>query len=193
MRLFVALDIDPAIRERMARFLDGVREFAADVRWVRAESLHITLKFIGEQPDHKLENIQKTLAEIRSPATRLNFHGYGFFPTPRSARVFWVGLDADEHLAKLADRVEQALEPVGIAREGRVFSPHLTLARGKSGAPRRRPDDQPNRNFQRLQEKLSLLPAPEFGTMSAREFFLYQSKLSPAGSQYTKLQKFPLT
>jgi len=109
MRLFVALDIDPAIRERMARFLDGVREFAADVRWVRAESLHITLKFIGEQPDHKLENIQKTLAEIRSPATRLNFHGYGFFPTPRSARVFWVGLDADEHLAKLADRVEQAL------------------------------------------------------------------------------------
>jgi len=193
MRLFVAFDIDPDIRERLARFLDGVREFAPDARWVRAESLHITLKFIGEQPDRKLETIQKTLAEIRSPATSLNFHGYGFFPTPRSARVFWVGLDADEHLARLASLVEQALEPMGIAREGRAFSPHLTLARGKSAAPQRRPHDRPNRIFQRLQEKLSPLPAPEFGTMNAREFFLYQSKLSPAGSQYTKLQKFPLT
>ncbi len=193
MRLFVALDIDAAIRERMARFLDGVREFAPDARWVRAESLHVTLKFIGEQSDRKLETIQKALGEIHSAATGLNFHGYGFFPTPRSARVFWVGLDADEHLAKLAGLVENSLEPLDIPREGRAFSPHLTLARGKSGAPQRRSDDRPNRIFQRLQEKLSVLPPPEFGTMTAREFFLYQSKLSPAGSQYTKLQNFPLT
>ncbi len=193
MRLFVALDLDPAIRERMASFLDGVRGFAPDVRWVRAESLHITLKFIGEQPDRKLETIGKALGEIQSAATGLNFHGYGFFPSARSARVFWVGLDADEHLAKLAGLVEQALEPLDIPREGRAFSPHLTLARGRSAAPQRRPDDLPSRAFQHLQEKLSALPPPEFGTMTAREFFLYQSKLSPAGSQYTKLQGFPLT
>ena len=192
MRLFVALDIDPQIRGRIARFLDGVREFAPDVRWVHAESLHLTLKFIGEQPDGRLSIIQGALAEIHSPATGLNFHGYGFFPTARSARVFWVGVDADEHLTHLVSRVEQALEPLGIKPEGREFSPHLTLARGKSGAPQRRPDDRPNRNFQRLQEKLSALPPPEFGTMTAREFFLYQSKLSPAGSQYTRLQRFPL-
>src|SRR5438270_10884020 len=101
MRLFVALDLDPEIRQRMARFLDRVREFASDARWVRAESLHITIKFIGEQPDHKLETIKQALAEIHSPATALNFHGYGFFPAPASARVFWVGVDADEYLAKL--------------------------------------------------------------------------------------------
>ena len=59
-------------------------------------------------------------------------------------------------------------------------------------APQRRPDDRPNRIFQRLQEKLGALPQPEFGTMTAREFFLYESKLSPAGSQYTQLQRFPL-
>jgi 2'-5' RNA ligase len=192
MRLFVALDIDATIRERIARFLDGVREFAADARWVRAESLHLTLKFIGEQPDRKLDAIKHALAGIHSPATALNFHGYGFFPTVRSARVFWVGVDADEHLAKLARLVEETLEPLGIKPEGRNFSPHLTLARGKSAAPQRRSDDRSNRAFQRLQEKLNVLPSPEFGTMTAREFFLYQSKLSPAGSQYTQLQRFPL-
>jgi 2'-5' RNA ligase len=169
-----------------------VREFAPDARWVRAESLHLTLKFIGEQPDHKLDAIKQSLASIRSPATALKFRGYGFFPTVRSARVFWTGVDADEHLANLARLVEEALEPLGIKPEGRDFSPHLTLARGKSAAPQRRPDDQPNRAFQGLQEKLNALPPPEFGTMTAREFFLYQSKLSPAGSQYTQLQRFPL-
>ncbi|HLK34147.1 MAG TPA: hypothetical protein VKT29_13720, partial [Terriglobales bacterium] len=65
--------------------------------------------------------------------------------------------------------------------------------RGRSAAPQRRPEDRGNRNFQRLQEKLGAMPSPEFGTMTAREFFLYQSKLSPAGSQYTQLQRFPLT
>ena len=193
MRLFVALDIDSAIRERIARFLDGVREFAPDARWVHAESLHLTLKFIGEQPDRKLDAIKQALAAIHSPATNLSFQGYGFFPTPRSARVFWVGVEADERLAQLARLVERALKPLGMQPEDRVFSPHLTLARGKSAAPQRRADDRPNRAFQHLQEKLSALPPPEFGTMTAREFFLYQSKLSPAGSQYTRLQGFTLT
>ena len=192
MRLFVALDLDAVIRERITRFLEGVREFAPDARWVSSRSLHLTLKFIGEQPDRNLEAIERALAELRSPATGLNFHGYGFFPTARSARVFWIGVDADEHLANLAGLVESALEPLGIRPEGRTFSPHLTLARGKSAAPQRHGDDRPNRVFQRLQEKLQALSPPEFGTMTAREFFLYQSKLSPAGSQYTQLRRFPL-
>lgn len=192
MRLFVALDIDPEVRQRIARFLEGVREFAPDVRWVHAESLHLTLKFIGEQPDRKLQAITQALAGICCPGPGLNFRGYGFFPTVRSARVFWVGVDADAHLPELAVRVENALEPVGIKPEARAFSPHLTLARGQSGAPQRRPSDRPNRAFEGLQEKLKVLPAPEFGTMTAREFFLYQSKLSPAGSRYTRLQSFPL-
>jgi 2'-5' RNA ligase len=185
MRLFVALDIDATIRERIARFLEGVREFAPDARWVSAESLHLTLKFIGEQPETRLDALKQALAGIQGAAIGLNFHGYGFFPSARSARVFWIGVDADEHLAQLAGMMEQALAPLGVRPEERAFSPHLTLARGKSG-------DRSNRMFQRLQEKLQALPAPEFGTMTAREFFLYQSKLSPAGSQYTRLQRFPL-
>ena len=83
---------------------------------------------------------------------------------------------------------------LGIPKEDRAFSPHLTLARGAggSGSPRWRKEDGPNPTFQHLQEKLSALPSPEFGTMTPREFFLYQSQLSPKGSKYTKLAAFAL-
>ena len=94
MRIFIALDIDDAIRQRLGTFLEGVREFAPEARWVRPESLHITLKFIGEKPAETVEQIQRALAGVRSPHFDINFRGYGFFPTAKSARVFWVGVDS---------------------------------------------------------------------------------------------------
>jgi len=194
MRLFIALDIDDAIRDRIRTFLEGVRVLAPDARWVPAESLHITLKFIGEKPPETAEAIKQSLAAIRAEAIPLVFRGYGFFPTPKSARVFWSGLEAESQLTRLAAAVDQATAALGIPREAQAFSPHLTLARGAggSGAPRWGKGDGPNRTFQRLQEKLAAMPAPEFGTMTAREFFLYQSRLSREGSPYTKLERFPL-
>ena len=68
MRLFIALDIDDAIRERIARFVEGVRNFAPDARWVKPESLHVTLKFIGEQPDAAVDQIKQALSASRSRA-----------------------------------------------------------------------------------------------------------------------------
>jgi len=195
MRLFIALDIDEAIRERIARFMDGVRGFAENARWVQPESLHLTLKFIGEQPEPAVEQIKQALGTIRASAAEIQFRGYGFFPTPKSARVFWVGMESGPQLAALAKAIDDQTASLGIPKEERAFSPHLTLARGGggSGSPRWRKGDGPNRTFQHLQEKLSALPAPEFGTMTAREFFLYQSQLSPKGSKYTKLSRFELT
>ncbi|MFZ0804604.1 MAG: RNA 2',3'-cyclic phosphodiesterase [Candidatus Sulfotelmatobacter sp.] len=194
MRLFVALDIDEFIRERIARFAEAVGPFAPDARWTKPESLHITLKFVGEQPDDALASIKSALATVKEGALEIQFRGYGFFPTGKSPRVFWVGMQAGPRLGALAAAVDQATCALGIPKEDRAFSPHLTLARGagSSGSPRRMVQDRPNRAFQRLQEKLSVLPAPEFGTMSAREFFLYQSQLSPKGSKYTKLERFIL-
>jgi RNA 2',3'-cyclic 3'-phosphodiesterase len=194
MRVFIALDIDDAIRERIQRFMDGVREFAPDVRWVRPESLHVTLKFIGEQRTESVEQIKQVLPSPQAEGMEIAFRGYGFFPTPKAARVFWVGIDSGPQLAALAQAVDDTTAQFGIAREGRPFSPHLTLARGGggSGAPRWRKGDAPNRTFQQLQQKLSALPAPEFGTMTAREFFLYESQLLRGGARYTKLARFPL-
>jgi 2'-5' RNA ligase len=194
MRVFVALDIDDGIRARIARFLDGVRGFAPDARWVRPESLHVTLKFIGEKPEEDVEIIKRTLETITAEKFETNFRGYGFFPGARAPRVFWVGIEAGPDLPSLAAMVDAKLASLDIPKEEHAFNPHLTLARGGggSGSPRKQKSDHPNRSFQRLQEKLAALPAAEFGTMTSREFFLYQSQLSPGGSRYTKLAGFAL-
>ena len=195
MRLFVALDIDDAIRERIARFMEGVQGFASDARWVNPESLHVTLKFIGEQPEPVVEQIKLALGTVSAVSAEIQFRGYGFFPTTKSARIFWVGMEAGPELASLAAAIDEKTAALGVPKEMRAFSPHLTLARGAggSGAPRWRKGDGPNRMFQRLQERLACMPPPEFGSIAAREFFLYQSQLSPKGSKYTKLAGFALS
>jgi 2'-5' RNA ligase len=194
MRIFIALDIDATIRQRIQRFLEGVSGFAPDARWVRPESLHITLKFIGEKPNETVEEIKRALSAIRAEAIKIAFRGYGFFPTAKAARVFWVGIESGPQLPALAQAIDEATFALGVPKESHAFTPHLTLARGggRSGAPRWRKDDTPNKNFQRLQEKLAALPAPDFGTMAAHEFFLYQSQLSQGGSRYTKIASFAL-
>lgn len=195
MRLFVALDIEDAIRQRLTTFLDGVRGFAPDTNWARPENLHITLKFIGEQPAERLDAIISSLASLPTAVApfEISFRNYGFFPTAKSPRVFWLGIEAGDQLAALAKSVDVALSRVDVPEETRAFNPHLTLARSGSGRPQRARGDHPNKNFQRLQEKLAAMSPLDFGTMSAREFFLYESKLSPAGARYTKLQRFPFS
>jgi 2'-5' RNA ligase len=105
-----------------------------------------------------------------------------------------VGIGGEQALAHLASAVDKATEALGVPGEEHSFNPHLTLARGGggSGAPGWRKGDSPNRNFRTLQDKLAALPTPEFGTMTAREFFLYQSQLMKGRSRYTKIARFPL-
>ena len=194
MRVFVGLDIDDAIRQRIRRFMEGVNGFAPDARWVRPESLHVTLKFIGEKPNEAVEDIKGALCAIRTEPIEVSFRGYGFFPTAKAARVFWIGIESGPQLFALAKAVDEATSALGIPKEDHPFAPHLTLARGggRSGTPRWRKNDTPNKNFQRLQEKLAALPSPDFGTMAAHEFFLYQSQISGGGSRYTKIASFAL-
>ncbi len=193
MRVFVALDIDDNIRGKIALFLDGVRGFAPDARWVRPESLHVTLKFIGEKSEEEVEKIKRVLESIEAGPFEMSFRGYGFFPGARAPRVFWMGVEAGPKLTSLAATVDETLAGLNIQKEEHAFNPHLTLARGgvRSHPDRGRKEDGAG-GFQPLQEKLAALPVPEFGTMTAREFFLYQSQLSPRGSKYTKLARFAL-
>src|SRR5215470_1825828 len=185
VRIFIALDIDDGIRESIRTFMEGVRGFAPDVGWVRTESLHVTLKFVGEKPPETLEAIKMGLRSIQAVPFEIAFRGYGFFPSPKAARVFWIGIQSEPQLSDLATDIDRAAHALGIPREEHAFNPHLTLARrrGGSGTPRPRKGDAANSSFQQLQQKLSALPAPEFGTMTAREFFLYESQLSRGGAR----------
>ncbi|MGH9512839.1 MAG: RNA 2',3'-cyclic phosphodiesterase [Terriglobales bacterium] len=199
MRLFVALDIANDIRARIQRFVEGVSGFAPDARWVRPETLHVTLKFIGEKPDDSVEPIKAALSSARSQPIEVGFRGCGFFPNPKLPRIFWVGIESGPKLASLAAAIDGTLLPLGVLKETHPFNPHITLARaGRSTRPKlrqrddRRKELHSNGPFDHLQGKLTALPVPEFGTMTAREFFLYESKLFADGSRYFKIARFGL-
>jgi 2'-5' RNA ligase len=184
MRLFIALDIPGEIRKHLAEYMERVRFYAGDARWARVEGLHVTLKFIGEIKDPRPEEIKKALNGVKAPQQfEVSFGNIGFFPTPKSPRVFWAGVQADEELAQLASAIDRTTEKLGIAREERAFSPHLTLARAGTRDPG---------SLRGLAPLLTAEAVPQFGTMTAREFWLYQSQTGPGGSKYTKLQRYPL-
>ena len=197
MRIFIGIDLDPEVRGRISRFLEGLESFAPEARWVRPESLHITLKFIGEQTPERVEAITERLRRVGGSTFEIRCGGYGFFPTAKAPRVFWIGIHAGPQLAELAGSVDTATAELGIPREDRPYSPHLTLARGGgagrgSGSPKWRKSDGPNAIFAVLEKRLAAMGDLDFGTMTAHEFILYHSQLSPGGSKYAKLQRFPL-
>ena len=196
MRIFIGIDLDPEVRARIELFLEGVEGFAPEARWARPESLHVTLKFIGEQPPERVEAITERLRRVEGSAFEIHAGGYGFFPTAKAPRVFWMGIHAGPQLAELAGSIDMATAELGIPREDRPFSPHLTLARAsagrRSGSPKWRKGDGPSATFAVLEKRLAVMGDLDFGKMTAREFILYQSQLSPKGSKYTKLQRFPM-
>jgi 2'-5' RNA ligase len=180
VRVFVALDIPEAVRAAISDLAVRLRPVCRNARWVRIESAHVTLKFIGEVPPEKVEAIKAVLAPIRlhSPI-EMKFRNVGFFPDERRPRVFWAGIEAGAELGELAVAAETALEPLGIAREQRAFSPHLTLARFES----------PHR-LDRLQDAIAAAGPLEFGRTVAKEFHLYQSVLKRGGAEYTRLATY---
>ena len=180
MRLFVALEIPSAVRENLAALLKSLRAVSPQTRWVRPENLHVTLKFIGEVPDTKLAAIRSALAGARSdqPVT-LDFRGLGFFPNEKHPRVFWAGMEASPNLKDLAADIDRATEKLGIPREQRPFSPHLTLARFE-------PPGLPEQLHSAVREN----EVRDFGTLRTSQFHLIESKLKPSGAEYTTLESF---
>jgi 2'-5' RNA ligase len=180
VRLFVALEIPSTVRENLAALLKQLREISSQPRWVRPENLHVTLKFIGEVPPEKLGAIRQGLSSLHSNSpVKLEFRGLGFFPIEKRQRVFWAGINASPNLKILAADIESAAEKVGVPREERPFSPHLTLARF-----------QPPGLPEKLRSAIQDNQAREFGALETRQFHLIESKLKPSGAEYTTLESF---
>jgi len=186
MRIFIALDIPSEIRARMVEFTERARPYASEARWARPEGLHVTLKFVGEVKDDKLARIKSALATVKAAPFPVTFAEAGFFPAAKSPRVFWIGVAGGDALTQLAAGIHHATASVGVAREEPPYSPHLTLARAGS-APGAQHQLKPLASF------VETAPPPQFGTMTAQEFWLYQSQPQRGGSKYTKLQRFGLT
>lgn len=194
MRIFIALDIPAEVRARLTDYMEKARALAPEARWARVEGLHVTLKFVGEVSEVRMQEIKAALASVKTAPFAVRFAGVGFFPNAKAARVFWAGVDGGDELSRLASAVDAALEKLGIAREDKPYHPHLTLARASA---------RPLRELQALLTDPPPLPhhaqnprasgaPPQFGTMTAREFFLYLSQPQKGGSKYTKLERFEL-
>jgi 2'-5' RNA ligase len=181
MRLFTGLDLSPEVAGRLADLVERLRP-AARIAWSPPANLHITTKFIGEWPEERVEELQSALAALggRAPIA-VHVGGLGFYPNPRSPRVFWCGVEAPG-LAELAGDTDAATARLGIESEKRAYSAHLTLARI------REPVD-----LRVLHERIAALGTVDLGRFEARSFFLYRSQLRPGGSLYTKLAEFPLS
>ena len=179
MRIFIALDIPADVRAGLTKYMERARLLAPEARWARVEGLHVTLKFVGEASEARVDEMKTALASVKAAPFVMHFTGVGFFPNPNAPRVFWAGVDGGDHLPRLASTIDVALEKLGFPRETKPYHPHLTLARTSA------------RPLRKLQPLLAD-PPPQFGTMTAREFFLYRSQPQEGGSKYTRLERFTL-
>ncbi len=181
MRLFTGLDLPGDLVANLEELLRRLKP-AARINWSPPANLHVTTKFIGQWPEDRLGELKAALAGLPGrDAVPVRIRRVGFFPNPHSPRIFWCGIEAPG-LPELAADTDSATAALGIPRENRPFSPHLTLARIKERV-----------ELQPLREAIAALASQEFGSFQAASFNLYQSTLRPSGSVYTKLAEFPLT
>jgi len=187
LRLFVACELPDEAREALAAVQRLLEERGADgVRWVRPEGIHLTLKFLGDVPARRLEAIERVLARaVREPFRfSVQMAKLGSFGGSTGLRVVWLGLEGEvEGLARLAARVDAALEPLGFPRERRPFAAHLTLARVKEGAS---PQDR-----RRLFDLVRSLELPPLPSLTLEAVSLMRSTLEPGGARYQCLARFP--
>lgn len=133
MRLFLAINLTPDVRREIAAATAPLRECVPELAWIAEPLLHLTLKFLGEQPPERVDDIHAVLAGVagRHRELLMTLGGIGAFPNFRRARVVWIGVGQDPRLELLHHDVEVACEGLGFEVEGRPFRPHLTLARVK--------------------------------------------------------------
>jgi 2'-5' RNA ligase len=181
VRLFVALDVPDQVRHAITELIAKLQPKSRAARWIKAENLHVTLKFIGHVPDEKLTPIQAALSSIRAAQpVELNFRGMGFFPNEHRPRAFWCGIAASPNLAELAADIGRALVPLGIEAETRPFTPHLTLARFKS-----------DEGVRDVVHAATDMKSTDFGAATETNFHLYESLLKSTGAQYNRVASFP--
>jgi len=194
MRLFVGIDLSEHIREHLQSYIEGLQRLVSPdtVKWTRPQNWHLTLKFLGET--QKLEQVKTALLKINMPTFEFEVSGTGFF-TPRSPRIFWAGVKGSAALPALATEIDEHLLPVGFVPEDKVYSPHITLARFGSGRPKGSARDRNQPKMYHLKALLDARPQlseARFGTMTATEFILFESRPSASGSDYFRLEKYRL-
>ena len=183
IRAFIAVDLDDPVIEKICNVIEILNSRLTEIRWLRKENLHLTLKFLGNIAESQVEPITAALRHplgLFSPCT-ISAKGLGVFPDFRRPKILWVGLTGDQ-LVQLAAEIESALMPIGFTPENRAFTPHLTIGRWREGS-------RPAKN---LRQEIDSLNDFEFGACAVRQIVLFQSVLKPEGASYSELRTIQL-
>jgi 2'-5' RNA ligase len=140
VRLFLAINLPDDVRAEVTAATAALRAEVPELSWVHADRLHLTLKFLGEVEENRLDELTAAMATVAGQHRELlmTLGGIGAFPNFRRARVVWMGIEQEARLELLHHDIELACESLGFEVEGRAFRPHLTLARVKHALPEAR-------------------------------------------------------
>lgn len=184
MRAFVAVEIPEALKEGLAAVQDRLMRAGADGSWPRPQAVHLTLKFLGEVSEDRAPEILQALSRALPGAARfrIGVEGVGAFPSPERARVAWAGINGDlDQLAAVQAAVERGLVDVGVEREDRPFTPHVTLGRiRRIRAPK---------EWRRALEELKGFSLPVFDVLA---IILMRSELKPSGAEHREIGRVEL-
>ncbi|MFL6858967.1 MAG: RNA 2',3'-cyclic phosphodiesterase [Allosphingosinicella sp.] len=174
-RLFVAIRPPLDIRERLLAAMGGV----SGARWQDEDQLHLTLRFIGEVDRHAARDVDAALAAVHHPRFEMALAGLGSFERRGEPVALWAGVAPHEPLKALHNKIDQALSRAGLEAERRAYTPHITLARLPRGSGSVRGAIETNGG----------LASPPF---PVEEFSLFESRLTPEGPLYTRLERYAL-
>lgn len=173
-----------AVKERLARVIAELRSHRADVRWVDADALHVTLKFLGSVEAREVGGVDRALERISgaAPPTRGRLRDLGSFPHMSRPRVLWAGVQAaDDALADLQGAVDAACHEIGFPRERRRFHPHVTIGRVRS-----------QKGIGALLHAIEAHDELDAGELPIDAITLFESRLGRGGARYRKLGAYRL-
>ncbi|MEW6418423.1 MAG: RNA 2',3'-cyclic phosphodiesterase [Nitrospirota bacterium] len=182
LRCFVAIGIPEPIKRDIGEFIEIMKKYNVDIKWVRHENLHFTLKFLGNTPEVLLPKIREALLNIvlSYEPFYIRLYSTGVFPNKRHPRVIWVGVEDSEILKKLKNDIEDSMALLGYQKEDKKFIPHLTLGRVRS-----------QKGIVNLINELDNFKGKDFGSVNIEDIKLMKSELNPKGAEYSCIYEIP--
>lgn len=174
LRLFVGIELPDAVRQALAE----LREAHPAARWHGPEQLHLTLSFIGQVEQARVQSIAQALVDPPGPSFELAVQGVGYCGSPERPRIVWAGVAGSAPLHRLQQQVEARLLPLGLQLDERPYTPHITLARVRQGLP-----------LQAFLQRHGALALPAF---TVEHICLFLSNGGERGVRYQVLERFPL-
>lgn len=184
LRTFIAIELPEEIQKKLGEFSDSVKNPNDRITWVFPKNIHLTLKFIGDVPASDIDSIKNIIIDVAGGygSFEASIKGTGVFPSERNPRVVWIGVDSGKDKIKdIYTELEERLVSIGIPKEERGYTPHITLARVKY-----------IKDIKGFAGIISKYKENLFGSLSVDGISLIKSTLTPKGAVYEVLYSIPL-